>query len=93
MIIWLTILFACSPCKHLCDDMADFAESCGYTVTSDMISECKAQQSDTTWEERQDCREVRPSLEDEWDCSELEIYFGTTNSNTDSTESNDSGNQ
>ncbi len=69
--------------------MAKFAEdTCGYTVTSDMISECKEQQGEKTREERQDCRQVRPVLEDEWDCEELEIYFSDT-STTSNTETND----
>jgi hypothetical protein len=87
-VLWNTT--GCSPCTALCDDMAKFAEdSCGYTITADMVSECKEQQGEKTREERQDCRQVRPVLEEEWDCDELEIYFsdnGTTQSND--TESN-----
>ena len=77
----------CSPCKSLCDDMAKFAEdTCGYTITSDMVSECKEVQGEKTREERQDCRQVRPVLEEE-DCEELEIYFSdSTSQNNDATE-------
>ncbi len=81
-------LLGCSPCKSLCDDMAKFAEdTCGYTVTSNMVSECKTQQGEKTREERQDCRQVRPVLEEEWDCEELEIYFSDTS--TSNTEADD----
>ena len=77
----------CSPCKSLCDDMAKFAEdTCGYTVTSDMVSECKEVQGEKTREERQDCRQVRPVLEEEWDCEELEIYFSDSPQSNDSTD-------
>ena len=77
----------CSPCKSLCDDMAKFAEdTCGYTVTSDMVSECKETQGEKTREERQDCRQVRPVLEEEWDCEELEIYFSDSSQNNDATD-------
>ena len=76
----------CSPCKSLCDDMAKFAEdTCGYTITSDMVSECKEVQGEKTREERQDCRQVRPVLEEEWDCEELEIYFSDSTSQDDDT--------
>ena len=79
----------CSPCKSLCDDMAKFAEdTCGYTITSDMVSECKEVQGEKTREERQDCRQVRPVLEDEWDCEELEIYFSDNNSQSNDTTEN-----
>ena len=79
----------CSPCKSLCDDMAKFAEdTCGYTITSDMVSECKDEQGEKTREDRQDCRQVRPVLEEEWDCEELEIYFSdNTSQSNDTTDS------
>ena len=82
-------MFGCSPCKSLCDDMAKFAEdTCGYTVTSEMVSECKDVQGEKTREDRQDCRQVRPVLEEEWDCEELEIYFSDNSSqNDDATDS------
>lgn len=82
-------VLGCSPCKSLCDDMAKFAEdTCGYTITSDMVSECKEEQGEKTREERQDCRQVRPVLEEEWDCEELEIYFSdNTSQSNDTTDS------
>ena len=88
--VWLFGLLGCSPCQSLCNDMAKFAEdSCGYTITSDMLSECKEQQGEKTREERQDCRQVRPVLEEEWDCEELEIYFSdNSGSETDDTTAN-----
>ena len=53
-----------------------------------MVSECKDVQGEKTREERQDCRQVRPVLEEEWDCEELEIYFSDSNSqNDDATDS------
>ena len=77
----------CSPCKSLCNDMAKFAEdTCGDTVTADMVTECKEVQGEKTREERQDCRQVRPVLEDEWDCEELEIYFSESSQNNASTD-------
>ena len=88
--VWLFGLLGCSPCKSLCNDMAKFAEdSCGYTITSDMLAECKEEQGEKTREERQDCRQVRPVLEEEWDCEELEIYFSdNSGSETDDTTAN-----
>ena len=75
----------CSPCKSLCDDMAQFAaDDCGYTITTDMISECKEEQGEKTREDRQDCRQVRPTLEEEWDCEELEIYFSDGGNDSES---------
>ena len=87
----LAVLFVgalgCSPCKSLCDDMAKFAEdTCGYTITSEMVSECKEVQGEKTREERQDCRQVRPVLEEEWDCEELESYFSDSPQSNDSTD-------
>ena len=80
----------CSPCKSLCDDMADFASSdeCNFTVTTDMIAECKEEQGEKTKEDRQDCRQVRPTLEEEWDCEELEIYFSDDGTQVDDSNSN-----
>lgn len=79
----------CSPCKSLCNDMAKFAEdTCGYTITADMVSECKDVQGEKTREERQDCRQVRPVLEEEWDCEELEIYFSDNSSQSNDTTDN-----
>ena len=65
----------CSPCKLLCSDMADLAESCGYEITTEMMQECRDQQSGKSLAERGDCRAVRPSLEEEWDCDEVAAYF------------------
>jgi hypothetical protein len=84
---------ACSPCKQLCADIAKIAEDeCGYTITKEMISACKEQQSDKDKDGRKECRLAAPSLEDEWDCEELSIYFEvrTDNSETES-EENDTG--
>ncbi len=50
-----------------------------------MVSECKEVQGEKTREERQDGRQVRPVLEDEWDCEGQEIYLSDHNS-----QSNDS---
>ena len=84
MLTLLLGFLGCSPCKSLCDDMAKFAtDECGYTVTSDMLSECKDQQGEKTREERKDCRQVRPVLEEEWDCAELEIYFSDASSESE----------
>ena len=89
----LFYLFACSPCKELCSDMAKFAEDeCGYTVTNEMMSECRTQQGEKTREEKQDCRQAAPALEAEWNCDELSIYFENSASTINTSESNDTGN-
>ena len=79
--------FACNQCKRLCSDMADLAESCGYEVTPEMLKDCRAQQSGKNLSENGECRTVRPSLEEEWDCDEVTVYF-----NDSSNSSDDSGN-
>ena len=78
MLIFLS-LFACSPCKQLCDDMANYAENtCGYTVTDNMMEECKVAQGEKNREDQQDCRQVQSDIEEKWDCEELDIYFSST---------------
>jgi hypothetical protein len=73
--LFLFSYFACSPCKTLCSDMADLARDCGYEISVDMVFECRKQQSRKSISERGECRTVRPSLEEEWDCEELAVYF------------------
>jgi hypothetical protein len=81
---------ACSPCKQLCSDMAKIAEDeCGYTITREMFTECKNQQSDKDKDGRKECRLAAPSLEEEWDCDELSIYFEENTSNE--SDANDTG--
>ena len=68
--------------------MADLAESCGYEITSEMIKDCKQQQSGKSFSENGECRNVRPELEEEWDCDEVSVYF----SEAEVVTSDDSGN-
>ena len=81
--LFLFKILACSPCKSLCSDMADLARSCGYDITPDMVIECRQQQSGKSISERGECRTVRPSLEEEWDCNELAVYFDAPDAASD----------
>ena len=82
--------FGCSPCKQLCSDIAKIAEQeCGYTITREMISDCRKQQGEKDRDGRKDCRLASSSLE-EWDCNELKIYFESSGETTDETEESDS---
>ena len=72
----LLLLGACSPCTQTCDLMADYAEECGYTVTSQAVDQCKADQRDPTVD-RATCRQANDAdaLREAWSCDDVGDYF------------------
>jgi len=71
-------LFACrNDCQDLCYDLSDFAEECGYEFTNEMMDECIDNQGDKNRDEKNNCDEAKPLLEEEWTCEDVAIYFDT----------------
>ena len=69
-------LFGCrNDCQTLCYDLSDFAEECGYEFTNEMMDECLQNQGEKTSEEKGNCNEAKPLLEEEWTCEDIRIYF------------------
>ena len=70
--------FACrNDCQDLCYDLSDFAEECGYEFTNEMMDECIENQGDKTRDEKNNCDEAKPVLEEEWTCEDIAVYFET----------------
>ena len=68
--------------------IAKFAEdTCGYTITSDMVSECKEVQGEKSEKKDKIVDKFVLCLEEEWDCEELEIYFSDSPQDDDTTDS------
>ena len=77
MLFWILIsLFGCrNQCQKLCYEMQEFAEECGYQFTDEMLKECLENQGDKEKENKQNCKDARPKLQEEWTCEDLEVYF------------------
>ncbi len=69
-----------NSCQRLCADMAKFAEDCGYDAwEKEDISQCRddfaSKNLDNPKNSRDYCSTVSSSLEDEWECDDLAVYF------------------
>ena len=76
--LFLAVVPGCgNPCPAVCDEMANFARDCGYTVTDAEIEECMEDQSSPTADERDVCRQFgdRAFLRATWDCIEIGRYY------------------
>lgn len=73
VLVALLGLFGCNPCRSLCDDVADYAEECGYEVTGDAVSECKEQLADADETTRDQCAtyDDADELREWWTCDDL----------------------
>lgn len=79
VVCWFSlVLVACSnPCEELCLRMADYAESCGYSVPESEIDACVEAQASVSKDDAQTCRDngTAEQIRDEWACDELAPYF------------------
>ncbi len=66
-----------NPCQKLCDDMFDYAKSCGFEPTDEQLDECYLEQASavTSRDKRAECRMNADDLRDEWTCEDLVRYF------------------
>jgi hypothetical protein len=85
MLAWLIMLVGCrNPCQNLCLDIRDFAEEeCGITVPEEQVKSCLKTQRQIEREQAQSCMTAAPSLEEEWECDDVEVYFRTEASSGD----------
>jgi hypothetical protein len=80
MIVALLLATGClrNSCQRLCDDMQDYAKSCGYEFSHDQLKDCYARERRGNLPEGitpRDCRDAAPDLEEEWTCEEFADYF------------------
>ena len=67
-----------NACQQLCNDMQDYAKSCGYEWSREQVDQCHKEQRRGNLPGDQtvgDCRDAAPNLEDEWTCEEFADYF------------------
>lgn len=71
----LPLLVGCkTECQKLCQDMADYADECGLTISDEDLDACLQANSRkaTSEEQRAECEANRPNLKEEWTCEEVE---------------------
>lgn len=87
MLAWLIMLMGCrNPCQKLCLDIRDFAQDeCGITVPEEQVQACLKDQRQVEREKAESCMIAAPSLQEEWECDDVEVYFDAQSSsaNTD----------
>jgi hypothetical protein len=89
MIVALLLATGClrNACQRLCNDMQDYAKSCGYEFSPQQLQDCYENERRGNLPEGtkpSDSREVAPNLEDEWTCDEFADYFDAAPSTGDS---------
>ena len=72
------VLAGCgNPCEKLCDNLADYADECGFSVPDAEVDECRAAQEAATPEDKDTCEDygTPEAVRAEWTCEDLEIYW------------------
>jgi len=66
-----------APCQSLCDEMATFAEECGFSYSDEELNTCYEENARrvTSAESQDACRDYTDDLRVEWTCDDLSIYF------------------
>lgn len=66
-----------APCQSLCDEMAAYAEECGFSASEADLDTCYQENArQVTSAESQDaCQEYTDDLRSEWTCDDLAVYF------------------
>lgn len=77
MVVWWLAAGCGSPCERLCENMADYADECGFTVSDADLDTCKAEQKSAESDAQQICRDYGDPevLRSEWACEDLEVYW------------------
>ena len=90
--MWILLLsMGCrNPCQQLCLEIQSYAEEdCGMTIEEEQIQECVDKQNDAEKAQQESCSNALPALRDEWECEELDLYFGSESDSESSEESSD----
>jgi len=95
-LVWtVALLGACgNPCMKLCDNLADYAEECGYSVPDAEVEACRAAQEAATPEDKEVCTDygTPDAVRAQWTCDDMAIYWdgegggGTPGTTTGATE-------
>lgn len=64
-----------NPCQDLCQEMADYADKCGYTWDETAVQQCVEDQASVTAEEKDLCAEYEGQVESWWECEDIMDYF------------------
>ncbi len=66
-----------APCQSLCDELAAYAEDCGFSASAADLDTCYQENARrvTSAESQDACREYTDDLRAEWTCEDLAIYF------------------
>ena len=67
-----------NACQRLCNDMQDYAKTCGYEFSPEELDDCYKEQRRGNLPENEtvgDCKDAAPTLEEEWTCEEFADYF------------------
>jgi len=76
----LVALVGCkSPCQSLCDEMATYADECGFSYSEADLDTCYEDNARrvTSAESQDTCREYTDDLRVEWTCDDLSVYFNS----------------
>ena len=86
MLVWFIMLMGCrNPCQKLCLDIRDYAQDeCGITVPEDQVKACLKEQRQVEREQAESCMIAAPSLQEEWECDDIEVYFNAQSSTSGS---------
>jgi len=74
----LVLVAGCgSPCERLCDNMADYAEECGFAVPDADLDACKEAQKSADSEQQDVCSDygTPEGIRNEWTCDDLQAYW------------------
>lgn len=77
-VFWLALLGGCSnPCQQLCVEMANYAEDCGMTVSSEDVKNCSESFSDVEDNQAQQCQDWNDAnkVRDWWTCDDIADNF------------------
>lgn len=80
VLISVAVAAGCNnPCQRVCARMADYAEECGYDVSSSEIGDCISSQAGIEKQDIEQCRDFgdAQSIRLEWTCDDLDAYWST----------------
>ncbi|NOY26318.1 MAG: hypothetical protein GXP62_10645 [Oligoflexia bacterium] len=85
----LPLLGGCNnPCQSLCVEISDVSKrDCGLVFSASEIDQCIADYASGNLDQgmAKTCRDGKGTVADEWDCSEMEVYFSTGTTTTSGT--------
>ena len=85
LLVALLLMGCRNECQQICADMSDLAEECGEEWEKEHLKQCFEAYSgkNVGKNQREYCSIVRPGLDEEWTCEEIEAYFDAGGASAD----------